>query len=556
MGKNTTRYIAYVRKSEEREERQELSHKAQERKIKEQFGNLKIVRWMEPESKSAFKPGRPVFKEMIAMIKAGKADGIVSYHPNRLSRNEIDAATLTYMLRTKELLDLKFCSYTFENSPEGIMMLQLMMSQSQYESSKQGRDVQRGMEQKVIGGERPGVVSLGYIKAPRKDSDGNVLVDPKDKTVLTKTEDDPERYEMVYKMWRMLLSGSYNASQIRKIANEEWGFKTRTTKRLNGKPMGYSTIYRIFTNPFYAGLISHNGKQYPGNHNAMITIEEFDYAQKLLGAKGKPRAGVNSYAYTGLIKCGECGCQIVGKTNEKFVKREGRIKTYVHYYCTRKSINRPCNQNKYTSLEALELEIDTLLSRVTILPAFRDLALEIVRRKHREETASQAIMHRSKNKLKEEYQAKLNNLVDMRLKDLLNDEEYAVQKERYIKELSKIEEAISDNNIRSSNWLESTEQAFDFITKARELFKTGDAITKRKVFLALGQNFTLKDQKLHIEQSPWLVPIAENYPDIEAEYLKRVATNKKASSKVKEEAFLSVSETWRASRDLNPGHPA
>jgi site-specific DNA recombinase len=120
------RYIAYIRKSEERKERQELSHKAQVRKIKEQFPGLKVVKWFE-ESKSAFKPGRPLFKEMMGMIESGEAEGIVSYHPNRCSRNEIDSAEITYALRGK-LKDLKFCTYTFENSAEGIMWLQFTMN--------------------------------------------------------------------------------------------------------------------------------------------------------------------------------------------------------------------------------------------------------------------------------------------------------------------------------------------------------------------------------------------------------------------------------------------
>jgi hypothetical protein len=61
--KNSTsglRYIAYIRKSEEREDRQALSHPAQIARIKEQFKGLNIVKWLEPESKSAFKPGRPI----------------------------------------------------------------------------------------------------------------------------------------------------------------------------------------------------------------------------------------------------------------------------------------------------------------------------------------------------------------------------------------------------------------------------------------------------------------------------------------------------------------
>ncbi|MGH9857309.1 MAG: recombinase family protein, partial [Acidobacteriota bacterium] len=87
---------------------------------------------------------------------------IVAWHPNRLSRNEKDSAEVTYRLRGP-LKDLKFCSYNFDNSAEGIMMLQMVMNQSQYESSKQGRDVSRGMKQKASTGERPGVVPTGYM---------------------------------------------------------------------------------------------------------------------------------------------------------------------------------------------------------------------------------------------------------------------------------------------------------------------------------------------------------------------------------------------------------
>jgi DNA invertase Pin-like site-specific DNA recombinase len=44
---------------------------------------LNIVKWMPPESKSAFTTGRPVFNEMMRMIEKGEADGIVAWHPNQ-----------------------------------------------------------------------------------------------------------------------------------------------------------------------------------------------------------------------------------------------------------------------------------------------------------------------------------------------------------------------------------------------------------------------------------------------------------------------------------------
>lgn len=547
------RYIAYVRKSEEREERQQLSHAAQERKIKEQFRDLNIVKWMQPESKSAFKPGRPIFNEMLRLVDEGKADGLVFYSPNRASRNEIDAAAVTYRLRSGVLEDLKFCTYNFENTNEGILMLQMLLNQSQYESAKQGKDVKRGMVQKVISGERPGIVPTGYMKQPVVVDGEPVRV--KDK-IVTKTVSDPERIDLVRKMWTMLLSEVYTPRQIRQIANEKWHYTLRRTKKTGGKPIGLSSIYRIFNNPFYAGYIVHEGEWHKGQHEPIITIEEFDRAQVILGNRGKPRLGANGYAYTSLIKCGECGCSIVAKTNRKFVKREGKTATYVHYYCTRKSDTRPCTQSKYTRLEDLEAEIDAELGKYTILPEFRDLALEILNREHKVEVKERNQVYRMQQSKRAQVQKQLDELVDMRTRGLLDDDEYRDQKNRLKHQLLRVDEELGNTEKRADDWLELTEKAFNFATYARVHFRTGDLAAKRDILMTLGENLLLKDQKLTLTPSEWLVPIGKQYPAVEKAYLRKVRTNKKATSKEKEMALSSVSETWRARWDSNPRHPA
>jgi site-specific DNA recombinase len=551
---NKLRYIAYIRKSEERKERQELSHSAQIRRIKESFPDLNIVKWMEPESQSAFKPGRPIFNEMLGMIERGEADGIIAYHPNRIARNEYDAARITYGLRGP-IKDLKFCTYNFDNSPEGIMMLQMIMNQSQYESSKQGRDVKRGMEEKALSGERPGVVPQGYLKIPKLDMQGRVIIRQKDKKVVTETGKDPDRFDMVKKMWRMLLSGTHNASQIRKIANNDWGYRTHQTTATGGKPLSTSMIYRMFNNPFYAGYIQHNGKLMNGNHEAMITLEEFDFAQSILKEKGKPRSGVNKYAYTGLIKCGECGCSIVAKTNSKFVKSENRIKTYVHYYCTRKSDLRPCTQNVYTNLESIESQIDEELKQYTIIPEFRDMALSILKRNNKIEIKDRTSIYKSQQARRENIQKQLDKLVDMRTRDLLSDDEYLEQKSRLNSEKLAVDESMRNTEQRADDWLELTEKAFDFATYARIHFNEGSIEKRREILRTLGSRLTLKDNKLTIEPNGWLVPIKERYPELKKRYLK-VATNKKASVSDRDEAMLPIFESWRARRDSNPRHPA
>jgi len=42
----------------------------------------------------------------------------------------------------------------------------------------------------------------------------------------------------------------------------------------------------------------------------MITLDEYDRIQEILGKKGKPRQRVNNFAYSGLIRCANCGSLI------------------------------------------------------------------------------------------------------------------------------------------------------------------------------------------------------------------------------------------------------
>lgn len=560
MKKHGLRYIAYVRKSEERKERQELSHPAQIRKIKEQFSDLNIVKWMEAESQSAFKPGRPIFNEMLTMIENGEAEGIVAYHPNRLARNEHDSARLTYGLRGP-LKDIKFCTYNFDNTPEGIMMLQMVMNQGQYESSKQGIVVKRGMEEKAMGGERPGVVPIGYLKVPTLDKNGSMIT-KKDK-IVTHTENDPERFNLIKRMWQMLLYEDYTPSQIRKAAYQDWGLTTKPSRhetkqrRMGGGQIGLSSIYRIFTNPFYAGYIPHNGEIHKGNHEAMITIREFDYAQQLLRKKGKPRVGqVNQHPYGSLLVCGECGCSIVTKTTTKLIKSTGKLKTYVHYFCTRRSLNRPCRQRKYTTIEELERQIDIELAKYTIIPEFLEVALKVLRRENKLEVHDRTSIYQQQQKRRNEIQKQLDELVDMRARLLLDDNEYKAQRNRLKMELGEMDEGLRGTEKRADNWLTLNEERFEFATYARVwLHESNDPKVKRNILTTLGTNLALKDNKLSLTPSEWLIPLAAGYPVLYREYM-QVRTNKKATPKQLEGAIELIFEKWRARRDSNPRHSA
>ena len=103
------KYIIYARKSTEEDDRQVLSIEAQLVELKEFAAKekLEIVASFQ-EAKTAKEPGRIKFAEMLSFLEQGKADGIISWHPDRLARNSVDGGKIIHFVDRGLIRSLKF----------------------------------------------------------------------------------------------------------------------------------------------------------------------------------------------------------------------------------------------------------------------------------------------------------------------------------------------------------------------------------------------------------------------------------------------------------------
>jgi DNA invertase Pin-like site-specific DNA recombinase len=88
-------YVIYARKSTEDNERQYRSIKDQitDCQLLAKINGLKVAGTPFVESKSAKVSGiRPIFKELLKQVKKGEIDGIIAWHPDRLSRNMLEGS--------------------------------------------------------------------------------------------------------------------------------------------------------------------------------------------------------------------------------------------------------------------------------------------------------------------------------------------------------------------------------------------------------------------------------------------------------------------------------
>jgi len=522
------------RSSDESSDKQAQSIEDQINNLKpvaDRFG-FKIVEIIE-ESKSSKQPYiRAKFTQMLERIEKGEADGILTWHINRLSRNPVDSGTLGWMLQKGVIKVIR--TMEREYLPEDNVLL---FSVEGAMANQYIRDLavvsRRGMQSKADKGWLPSRAPLGYYND----------------TLKQEIYPDKERWDMVRKMWDMVLTCNYTVSQIQEMADTEWGFRTPKFKRSGDKAVALSSMYRIFTNEFYTGTFSWSGDIYKGNHKPMISVDEYDKVQVILGREGKPRQQVHDSSYTGIVRCGECGAMCTCSVKKKIIKTTGELKTYVYYNCTKKkkdeTLKRSVCSQRPVTLDKFEEQVDLELERYTIHPKFQEWALEIINRHNNTEIRERTSIYESQQKTYNEIQKQLDTLTRMRYRDLIDDEEFIKERDELNGKLKKLKTLLDSTESRAKKWLELTEQTFNFARYARKEYINGDIQKKREIFSALGQNYVLKDEKVIIEANEWLLPIEKAYPALKAEF-NRLELEKNLGISSRNEHFEPLIHTWGA----------
>ncbi len=515
-----TKYFLYARKSTEDEERQVMSIEAQLVELKEYAKREKIeINERFIESKSAKKPGREVFNKMIAKINESKEPlGLLAWHPDRLARNSVDGGQIIYLIDTGKLVSLRFPTFWFEPTPQGLFMLQVAFGQSKYYSDNLSENVKRGMRQKLRRGEWTGLAPLGYVNNAKTRN----------------IEPDSTKARVISRAFEEFAQGRHTLESL----GERLKFLGVASKK--GKRLCKAVVKHMLSNPIYTGLIVHNGETYEGKFPPIVSRATFEMVQKILKDRAKPRKSKKShnFPFVGLLRCGECGAAITAQY------AHGCGGTYRYYRCTKRL--GPCSQ-RYLREDLLATQLKDSLSKIALCADWTEKMRAQVDIWEKEQNwSAQSYAQNLDAKIKETDE-KLDKLVNAFLDGTIEKETYLTKKDELIKLKTEHLEKRRDFGRKGNNWNEPLREWLSLACSAEKLASSEDYYEIKSLVEKIGTNRRLLDRKVLLDfQKPF-----DLIPYYKSSYEKEIF----AENNLKNAGFNPQnpqSLIWSGEWDLNP----
>ena len=474
---NNYKYFLYTRKSTDVEDKQVLSIEAQITELRA-FAKQEGLRIAEEfiEKQSAKVTGRPIFNNMISRIENGDANGILSWHPDRLARNSVDGGKIIYLLDGGGLADLKFPQFWCENTSQGKFMLNIAFGQSKYYVDSLAENTKRGLRQKVRRGEYPCLAPIGYIN------------DVRTKTVIV----DKKRASLIRKAFELYAK---NGSRLEDISNflAQSGIHSR-----NGKQLHRDRITFILSNPFYYGHFRYGGEIHEGKHQPVVSKKIFDKAQEVLKQRGRPHHKQKNepQPFCGLLSCASCGMMITGEYKVKRQKN-GNVHEYVYYHCTKKSklkCPEPCIRQ-----EELDRQLSSLLQKLSLRPDWAE-EMRGMLEKEKSETAQSAIAFVQEAEIKiRAIQTKLQRLLDGYLEQDIEREIYRTEKAKLLSEKKSLEEQMARIEQKRTGWLEPMAEWIKEAENLPKIARESNLFTKKVAAKEIfGSNLVLANREARL----------------------------------------------------------
>jgi len=263
--------------------------------------NIQVSRWFE-ERETAAKRGRPLFTNMLSLLRKGQAHGVILHKIDRGARNLRDWADLVELFDggitvhcANEGLDLTSRGGRLSADIQAVVAADFIRNLRE--------ETKKGMYGRLKQGLYPLPAPVGYLDQGK----GKVKVP------------DPAMAPLVRKAFDLYATGRYNLDRL-KPELFRLGLRNRKGGRVTRN--GLSTL---LNNPFYLGTIRlrRTNEFFPGIHEPLVSKFLFDRVQEVLQGKFSARTQKHEFLYRRLLTCTHCRYSLIGE----------RQKRHIYYRC-------------------------------------------------------------------------------------------------------------------------------------------------------------------------------------------------------------------------------
>jgi len=458
------RAVLYARVSSKEQEREGYSIPAQ-KKLLRNYARTNRIEVVEEfvDVETAKAAGRENFGQMVEFLKSSQdARVILVEKTDRLYRNFKDYVLLEdFDLEIHLVKENEVISKNSHSHAKFIHGIKLLMAKNYIDNLSE--ETKKGLREKAEQGEWPQKAPYGYT-----NDKSTHLVEP-----------NPAIAPLIVRAFKLYASGEYS---LLRLKNELFvnGLKSRT-----GKPLSKSQMELVLTNPFYYGEFIWNGQRYQGIHQPLITRDLYDQAQTALRRHGKPKGRRRTFAFTGLLKCGRCGCQITAEF------KKGK---YTYYRCT--GGRGKCDQ-PYIREELLDEKLAELLSAIRINQKAVDSIVKALKSSYVDELEYRGSELRRLKLQDDHLQTRLDKAYEDRLDGIIGEAYWLDVCSRWRASQDAVKGQIDRFESANRNYVDQGVQILELAQEAYSLYMQRDVSERRELLNCVLSNCVIDDLTLY-----------------------------------------------------------
>jgi site-specific DNA recombinase len=230
---------------------------------------------------------RPALQRLLADIRGSKADVVVVYKIDRLTRSLLDFAKIVEVLDTHGVSFVSVTQAFNTATSMGRLTLNVLLSFAQFEREVTGERIR----DKITASKKKGIWMGGYPP---------LGYDVKDrKLVVNETEAETVRY--IFRRYTELGSVRLLKEHLDQAGIVSKRRMAPDGRSYGGKSLARGALYHMLQNRIYRGEIVHKTQAYPGEHEPIIDKDLWQKVQKTLAANRVDRGAGNGNHYVNLL---------------------------------------------------------------------------------------------------------------------------------------------------------------------------------------------------------------------------------------------------------------